>query len=264
MKPLTGKRIVITRARAQSSELVERIREQGGETIEFPVIRLAPIENSGDLDAVLARIDDYDWVVFTSVNGVKFFLQRANELGINLLEAQGIKIASVGVKTAEALSYAGLQTRVVPEVYQAEALVQVLSGKVKRGERILFPKADIARTVLPDGLRQLGLSVTEVAVYSNQISAEGVQSILYLLRDRKIDYITFTSSSTVTNFVKALGCQGMMPTEGLLKGVSMAYIGPKTAKTAMEWGLNVDILAEEATIDGLVQAIARHASGGIT
>jgi uroporphyrinogen III methyltransferase/synthase len=262
--PLVGKRIVITRARSQTSELIQLIQEQGGETIEFPVIRLTPVEDTRELDDVLGRIHEFDWIVWTSVNGVEFLLQRARELGVDLTEIQKVKIAAVGAKTAHALGSAGLQADVVPDVYHAEALILALEGRVNPGERVLFPKADIARTVLPDGLRKLGLSVTELVVYRNVISEEGVHEVLQLLGARQIDYITFTSSSTVTNLVQVLNHHSSESAEDLLQNVSLVYIGPQTAKTALDLGLQIDIMASTSTLSGLVEAILEHSGKATT
>lgn len=257
-KPLFGKRILVTRARSQASELVDRVDELGGEPVEFPVIRLqAPAKKEAlqALDDAIDRIPNYDWLLFTSVNGADFFFRRMAELGADIRRLAGVKLGAVGPKTAEALRQRGLIAEALPMQFQADALADALRPKVKAGERVLLPAADIARDTLPNALRSMGLDVDEVDVYENVLAMEGGEEALELLRQRSIHVITFTSSSTVINLLKALELLGEPDPLALLDGVSIACIGPVTAQTAREAGLTVTHMAENATIDGLIRSL---------
>jgi uroporphyrinogen III methyltransferase/synthase len=257
-KPLFGRRILVTRARSQASELVDRIDELGGEPVEFPVIQLrAPTrpEALARLDEALRSLPEYDWLLFTSVNGVDYFFRRMLELSLDIRRLAGIRIGAVGPKTAEALRQRGLIAEALPMQYQADALAAALQPLVAPGQRVLLPAADIAKDTLPKALKAMGLEVTEVDAYENVISLEGGEEALELLRQRAIHVVTFTSSSTVTNLLKALELLGEPEPLELLRGVDIACIGPVTAQTAREAGLVVTHLAKNATIDGLLQSL---------
>jgi len=251
-KPLFGKRVLVTRARAQASDLSCLIAELGGEPVEFPVIRLVSPRNPASLDAALDRLDAFDWVIFTSTNGVAFFFRRLRERGIDIRTMARARVAAVGPKTAEALEEKGLRVELLPQRFDGDALAAALAGKVKPGDRVLLPRADIARKALPEALRALGAEVTEADTYDNVIDARGAEEVAALLREKRIHVVTFTSSSTVRNFVEALKDHDV---PALLDGVTVACIGPLTARTAEALGLRVDAVAEEATIEGLVRAI---------
>jgi uroporphyrinogen III methyltransferase/synthase len=257
-KPLFGRRILVTRARSQASELVDRIDELGGEPVEFPVIQLrAPTrpEAVRELDAALRTLSSFDWVLFTSVNGVDYFFRRLIELSVDVRELAGVRIGAVGPKTAEALRQRGFIAEALPLQFQADALAAALQPLVQAGQRVLVPAADIAKDTLPNALREMELSVTEVDVYENVISLEGGEEALELLRQRAIHVVTFTSSSTVTNLLKALELLGEEQPLELLRGVQIACIGPVTAQTARDAGLAVTHLAANATIDGLLRSL---------
>ncbi len=250
-KPLFGKRILVTRARSQASELSEKIAELGGEPYEFPLVKMVPPSDAAPLDDALKQLTSFDWVMFTSTNGVAFFFKRLRELGIDIRTMSG-RIAAVGPKTAEALCEKGLTVEALPGEFHAEGLLDSLRDQVKPGERVLLPRADIARKTLPKELRALGLSVTEADTYDTIIDAENTVEIAELLAEKTIQVITFTSSSTVKNFVQAM--QGY-DLHALLEGVEIACIGPITANTAKELGLPVHVVAAEYTIQGLLDAL---------
>lgn len=250
-KPFFGKRILVTRARSQASELSEQIAELGGEPIEFPLVKMVPPQDSKPLDDALLQLDSFDWVMFTSANGVAFFFKRLRELGVDIRSMRA-KIAAVGPKTAAVLEEKGLTVEVLPGEFRAEGLLDTLQGQLKPGERVLLPRADIARETLPKALRELGLDVTEADTYDTLIDADNIAQTLELLQEGAIHIITFTSSSTVKNFVQAM--QGQELTQ-LLSGVKIACIGPITADTARALGLSVDWVATEYTIQGLLDAI---------
>ncbi|GAX90502.1 uroporphyrinogen-III C-methyltransferase [Effusibacillus lacus] len=253
-KPLFGKRVMITRARTQASELARLIEEQGGESYEFPVIRLVPPSDWGPVDHALHNLETFDWIVFTSVNGVEFFFGRMLEMEIDVRRIRG-KIASVGATTEEALRQRGLIADLIPQQFVGEALFEELASHVRSGQKVLLPRADIARKALPEALRQIGCKVVEVDVYENVPVFEHAQEALQMLSDGDIHAITFTSSSTVKNFVKILEGEDL---HSLLQRVTIASIGPITTETAEKMGLRVDVTAETHTIQGLVEALIAH------
>ncbi|BCJ85050.1 uroporphyrinogen-III C-methyltransferase [Effusibacillus dendaii] len=250
-KPLFGKRVLVTRARSQAGELASKIEQLGGEVYEFPVIRLAPPTDWQPVDQALSRLESFDWLIFTSVNGVEFFFGRMRETAIDIRRLRG-KIAAVGSVTEQALRQRGIIPDLMPDQFIADELLTVMQNKLRPGDRILLPTADIARKTLPDGLRQLGGEVTEIDVYQNQAVADDAEAVAEMLANGRIDVLTFTSSSTVKNFVKAMQGQDLPK---LLARVQVASIGPVTTETAAKLGVRVDVQAEPHTIDGLVEAI---------
>ncbi len=253
-KALFGKRVLVTRARSQSSELTELITTLGGEAIEFPVIRLVEPTRIELLDKALHNLPEYDWVIFTSANGVKHFFERLRTLKVDIRQMAKARIAAIGPKTAAALEEKGLIVEALPEEYKAEALVEHLRPLVQAEEKILLPRADIAREVLAVELDKMGCAVTEVDAYDTQIDATNAAEIVQMLEDGQINVITFTSSSTVRNFVQAIRSV-TADIKPLLSHTKIACIGPITVKTAESLDLEVDVMAEEYTIDGLVEAI---------
>ena len=237
-RPLLGRRVVVTRARAQASELAARLHELGADTIEVPVIEVRPAGDGGAaLRAAAARAGEYDWVVFTSANAVERFvplLRDARDLG-------AARVAAIGPGTAEALRRLALVADLVPEEFVAEALLDVFPPGPGR---VLLPRAAAARAVLPEGLRAKGWEVDVVEAYRTEPVPQSEER---LAAARRADAITFTSSSTVTNFVAAAGRDAVPPI--------VACIGPVTAETARSCGLVVDVVAAVHTIDGLVDAV---------
>ena len=153
-RPLAGKRIVVTRARSQASSLIQRIEKLGGEVIEFPTIEIQPPESYAALDNAIANIRTYDWLLFTSVNGVEQFLLRLQSLSKSMTELEGIKVGAIGPETAKRLEGAGIKNCVVPRQYQAEGMLEALSRQMMRGKRVLIPRAAKARDILPKTLRR--------------------------------------------------------------------------------------------------------------
>ncbi|WP_436243200.1 uroporphyrinogen-III C-methyltransferase [Paenibacillus sp. LjRoot56] len=257
-KPLFGKRVLVTRARSQASELVDLIDDLGGEPVEFPVIRLQPPsrqEARQALDLALERLQEFDWIVLTSANGVEFFFRRLRELGIDVRRMGNARIAAVGPKTAEALAERGIIADVLPAKYHGEGILDAIQGDLNAGQKVLLPTADLAREYLPSKLKELGLEVTEVDVYENVLTTDDGEEIIHLLQNQSIHIITFTSSSTVTNLLEALKQLGMEDPLSLLQGVEIAVIGPKTAETVLQAGLSITYTAEEATVASLVQSM---------
>ncbi|MEW9700157.1 uroporphyrinogen-III C-methyltransferase [Paenibacillus sp. SI8] len=260
-KPLFGRRVLVTRARSQASELVDLIDELGGEAVEFPVIRLQTPSRPDvlqKLDETLDRLQEFDWILLTSVNGVEFFFRRLREKRIDVRRMGNARIAAVGPKTAEALASYGILADVLPAKYQAEDMLEAIQAELKPGQKVLLPTADLAREYLPSKLAELGLQVTEVDVYENVLAIEDGEEVVSLLQNQGIHIITFTSSSTVTNLLEALRQLGVEDPLSLLQGAEIACIGPKTAETARQSGLSITYMAEEATVASLAESLSRR------
>lgn len=255
--PLAGKRIMVTRAKSQVRELVEKIEAFGGEAYAFPLLKMVPPDDKSLLDEAIFRLWTYDWIIFTSVNGVGFFLERMREVGVGIQAITG-QVAAVGPKTAAALEKEGLTVAAIPSDYVAEGLLASLHDLLKAGQRVLLPRADIARKALPHELARLGLDVTEVDVYHTVIDGQLAPEAAGRLQRKEIDGILFTSSSTVSHFVQAMA---PFAQEGWLDRVCIACIGPITAETARQSGLHVDVVAAEYTVDGLLDALIENLGG---
>lgn len=251
-KPLFGKRVLVTRSREQASALSEAIEEAGGEPLEFPAIRVVEPEDYGPLDRAISNLKAFDWVIFTSVNGVQAFYRRLRHHRKDVRELYQARLCAIGPKTGEALENYGLLVETVPEKYRAEEIIEALRDRIGAGTKILLPRADIARKVLPVALRQMGADVTEVTAYRTVAGGGDSARVREMLARGEIHLITFTSSSTVHNLVKMLNAPDL---QALLKNVVVACIGPVTAGTARELGLKVDVVAEEYTIEGLVMSL---------
>lgn len=253
-RPLFGKRVLVTRSRDQASGLSALLREQGAEPVEFPVIRIAPPESYDELDAALDRIDTYDWALFTSANGVRAVIDRLRDIGRDVRWLKGPRVGAIGPATAETIGCLGVRVDFTPSKFVAESVVEEFPED-PAGKRILIPRAKEAREVLPEKLREKGAQVDIVTSYRTVIEESCAPPIREMLQKGEIDIITFTSSSTVKNFVQLVG------RESVPEGVTIACIGPITAQMAEEHGLKPDIVAEEYTIEGLVRALRLEASG---
>jgi uroporphyrinogen III methyltransferase/synthase len=252
-KPLFGRRVAVTRTRAQASFLSGALRGLGAEVIETPTIEIAPPEDWGPLDGAVGRLADYDYLVFTSPNGVEKFWERLTVGGRDARALAGLTLAAIGPATAEALARRGLKTDVIPEKFVAEGLIAALANLDLKGKKILLPRAAAAREVLPDELRARGATVDVVPAYRTLPPADDSVARAFA---EKVDLVTFTSSSTVSNLARILGDD----LARRLQGVTVAAIGPITARTARELGLTVHIEAGVHTIDGLVAAIIDYYS----
>ncbi|MCY3739618.1 MAG: uroporphyrinogen-III synthase, partial [Candidatus Poribacteria bacterium] len=235
--------------RAQASEFADRLEANGAKVIQFPTIKIQPLERVD-----MPSLDKYDWVIFTSVNAVEIFYERLRENGKDVRAFGGIEICAVGPKTVEALNDIGIQPDFVPMHSRGSAIaaeIEDISGK-----KILLPRAKIATTDLPKGLRDRGAHVNDVPLYDTvKVASDGAKKrdeIEMDLLDGRIDLVTFTSSSTVNNFLE------MFPKhtpETLLADVQIAVIGPETQKAAIKQGIQVNVIAKKATIESLVEAI---------
>jgi uroporphyrinogen III methyltransferase/synthase len=247
-RPLAGRRIVITRARAQAAEFAVQLEALGAEVVEFPVIRIAPPPDPGPLRDAAARAGTFDWIVFTSANGVERFWYALQEQGCDARSLCGVRVCAIGPATAAELERRGVRPELVPDEFVAESAVQALlaAGPV-HGARILLPRAEVARAVLPDALRAAGARVEEVTAYTTVRDGAGAERVRAMLARGEVDAVTFTASSTVKNFVDLVGAD--------LGAARVASIGPVTSATARELGLAVDVEAAEYTTPGLARAL---------
>jgi uroporphyrinogen III methyltransferase / synthase len=259
-RPLFGRRILITRTREQASDLVARLEDLGAECVEWPTISLAPPDSWQDLDLELKRLADYQWLLFTSINAVKFFFNRLFAVGRDVRDLKGVRLAVVGTTTAEVLRTYGLVADLVPAEFTGEGLARALVAQGVRGSKILLPRALEAREILPRLLREAGAELRVVPVYQNTRPEGKTEQLRALFSEKKIDVVTFTSSSTVTNFLYMLNAAEPRELSLLLAGVRIAAIGPVTARTVEEAGLAVHIQPETFTISSLVDSILTHFS----
>ena len=251
-RPLFGRTIVVTRARAQASGLVERLADLGANCLEYPTIEVVPVEDQTPLDRAIQDMASYDWLVFTSVNGVKYFFERLFALGKDVRALHHVRTAVIGPATAERLRQHGLRSDIVPDSYRAESVIAAFAGEDVVGKRILLPRAAEARPILPEELRKMDARVDEIHIYHTRPVTEGASALVADLENGRVDMVTFTSSSTVNHFHQLLPADRQT---ALMQNVSTASIGPITTETAESLGLHVDVTADEYTIPGLCQAI---------
>ncbi|MBI5428187.1 MAG: uroporphyrinogen-III C-methyltransferase [Nitrospinae bacterium] len=249
--PLFGKTVVVTRAEEQAGPFVEILREKGADPLSFPVIQTFPPSDWGPLDTALDRLDQYHGAIFTSVNGVKYFMERLKAKDKDIRELKGVRLYAIGPKTGDAVRALGIRAVEVPEKFVAESLLESMGKENVAGKRFLLPRAEVARETLPDRLRELGATADVVPAYQTLPPDRLDERLADLLRDGAVDAVAFTASSTVKNFLGLLGPE-LRP---LLENVAMACIGPITARTAESLGLKVDVMPEEYTVEALADAI---------
>ncbi|MGN1038824.1 MAG: uroporphyrinogen-III C-methyltransferase [Mailhella sp.] len=250
-KPLFGRTVVVTRAREQASESAALLASKGARVIQFPTIKILPMPDYAELDEVLNNLSRYGWIVFTSVNGVRFFRERLEALELDARALASVKIAAIGPATAGAVKAMGIRPDLVPSSYIAESIAKAMLERGMEKERVLLPRAKEARDVLPRELTNAGAKVDVIAVYENVPSDDNREQVMAALEKGNLDCITFGSSSTVRNFLASI------PLEELKKypNVRFAAIGPVTANTMRELGISPDIQPEEYTIPAMVEAI---------
>lgn len=253
---LTGKRIVITRRREQAGGLREALKALGAEVVEIPTIEIRNPSSWEPLDQAIRRLAEFDYLLLTSVNGVLNFLARLRACGCDVNELAGLQVGAIGPATAVELAQAGVSVDFVPKEYRAEGLLETLSGHDLRGKVFLIPRAKVARDLVPRVLMERGARVEVVEAYETVTPSFPPGEIDRLLTPRP-HAITFTSSSTVSNFAQLLG-EDRLP--AALSGVVIASIGPVTSDVARRLGLKVSVEARESTIQGLVQAIQQYFS----
>ncbi|MDA8083082.1 MAG: uroporphyrinogen-III C-methyltransferase [Nitrospiraceae bacterium] len=250
-KPMFGQRILVTREHSEGFDLLE---EEGAEVVLFPTVEVVPPADWNELDACLDRISTYDWLVFTSANGVKYFFGRMIEKEIDIRELKGIRLCAIGPKTALEMKKYGVKVDLVPEEFRAEGLIEVFTkgrGKTLEGIRILLPRAEKAREIFPEKVRELG-GVIDVPVTYRAVRPEHHgKRLRRFLKEGRVTLITFTSAATFHNFREIMGEDA----DEMLSRVAIAVIGPVTARAVEKAGLRVSIMPKEATVEALVAAV---------
>ena len=260
--PLEGWRILVSRAKEQAGALSAGLREAGAEVFEIPFIEIRTPRSFKCMDESLKLVAEYEWLILTSVNGVHSMFERLARLNIAKRSLTHLKIVAIGPATRAAIEKEGLKVTVMPREYVAESIVDSLKDKV-RGKRVLLCRAKIARDVIPRELRRMGAFLDVVEAYETVVPQSSRVALRALLRDpsRRPHVITFTSSSTVKNYVALLGIRSGK--SRLVEGVLNASIGPVTSQTLRQYELTVDVQATEFTVPGLVRALMRRAEEGM-
>jgi uroporphyrinogen III methyltransferase / synthase len=254
-RPLEGRTIVITRARAQAQRFAQLLEAAGARVLQAPTIVIEPPASWELLDTALGALDSFTWVVFTSVNGVAMVDRRLSARGLAWAAITRKRVAAIGPATAEALAEHGVRVELVPTEYRAEALVEALRRLVGPADRVLLPRAKETRDVLVVELRRLGVTVTEVPAYQTRRIEDGVVRLREALASGSVDAVTFTSSSTARNFAEQFSDSERSAWRGR---IAVASIGPITAATAAEYGLSTDVMPSEYTIPALARALADY------
>lgn len=257
-RPLRGVRVLVGRARHQASALSSGLRELGADVLEVPFIEIRKPRSYKPLDTALKHLDQYDWLILTSVNGVEAFWDRMRKVGLTKRHLRHLKLAAIGPSTQRAIEKHGVKVDVVPGEYVAESVVESLKKQVT-GKRVLLARARVARDVIPRELRRLGADVDVVEAYETVVPEASRRRLQSTVRDpkRRPNVITFTSSSTAKNFLALLSGDGLRKRQRMaqLEGTKFASIGPVTSSTLRELGLPVHIEAKQYTIPGLIQGI---------
>ncbi len=253
--PLFGRTVLVTRASEQAGEFTEILEEKGAIPYLYPTIRTAPPRDWKPLDQGIKRLSAYDWAIFTSVNGVKFFFERLTKLGKDLRELKGLRICAIGPRTAEAIEALNIRVDLTPSVYRAEAIIDALGRRGIKGKRFILPRALKAREILPETIRKLGGTIDVLPAYRTVRPRKNAAEMREKVFAGEIDVLTFTSSSTVTNFMRFFKKN---EAKVINQNSRIACIGPITAATAEKKGLRVDIMPEDYTIPALARAIEEY------
>jgi len=249
-KPLFGKGVVITRPEEQSREFAALLRDAGARPVFFPTIKIVPPECYDALDGAIENIDTYNWIIFTSANGVKYFFERLRQQARDIRDLKGVKLCTIGPATAAAVERMGIKVDLVPDRFISEGVVTAFEGMSLSGQRVLIPRAEVARDIIPAGLTRLGACVDVVTAYKTVSSGRDRAELLDLIARGKVDVLTFTSPSTVTNFITIMGAEWTTPED-----LKIACIGPVTEAAANTAGMRTDIVQGPYVIAGLVEAI---------
>lgn len=249
-KPLFGKSIMVTRSRTQSSSLVEKIADLGGNPIEIPTIKIEKIENNTELENEIKNIKGYTYLVLTSKNGVDIFFDKLDEMGLDSRYLSNLKVCAIGSATAKAIKTRGINADIVPKKFVAEYLYEELKPVLNESDKVLMPRAKNARDFLVNKISEI-CEVKEVHTYETVVDASKQEEVLDILNQGDINYITFASSSTVSNFVEIIGNENLHK----LENIKVISIGPVTSATAKELNINVYKESEEATIDSMINTI---------
>lgn len=259
-RPLFGRRIVVTRAREQASGFLAELTLLGAECFEFPTIEVVPPRSWEPLDRAINSLENYNWLLFTSVNGVKYFLKRLETLGKDVRDLKGLKIGAIGPKTAATWNRFGIKPDLVPSEYRAEAVVECFREQADINElKILLPRAEKAREILPEELKKMGANIDVVTAYQTIKPEHDTGQIRDMFEQGAIDMVTFTSSSTVENFVAMFESEENSLHQWMAN-VAVACIGPITANTAREKGFSSDLMPAEYTIEAFTDSIVEYFS----
>ncbi|MFD2116491.1 uroporphyrinogen-III synthase [Paenibacillus yanchengensis] len=260
-RPLAGKGIVVTRARAQASTFIEQLESLGAKVFPLPVIAVRKTVDQhviAEIKTALQSASSYDWLIFTSVNGVHFFMEWLAEYEIGLDTFARAQIAAVGPKTAEQLEKYQLQVERLPKRYDAEGLLELLDPYIAPGAKVLLARGNLARAVLPSTLLAKGISATEIHVYETIAETTEITTFLDKMNCNEVDIVTFASSSAVHHFMAALQRFSIVSLPELLQSMVLASIGPLTSETIRSYGLVVHIEAAQATMDHLLYDIMEY------
>lgn len=260
-RPLFGKKIIVTRTREQASELVAGLEEYGANCLEFSTINIKPVDSYEILDGELERLNEYHWILFTSLNGVKYFFERLYAKGMDARDLKGPALAAVGKSTADLLLKYGVNADLIPSTFTGEGLAESLLDQGVEGRNILIPRALHGREILPETLRGAGAQVTVAPVYQNCPAEADKELLRAELEEGAVDMITFTSSSTVRNLLAMIDVGSQEELKKLLTGVKIAAIGPITGKTVTDSGLRVDVQPSKHTIPEMISAIVDYYLG---
>ena len=255
-RPLFGTTVLVTRPREQAGEFADLLAGYGARVLTMSTIAIVPPVDWRPLDRAIGDLARYDWVIFTSVNGVRFFFERLRALGRDARALGRARFGAIGPRTAEALAGQGFKADVVPDEYQAEGVLEAFKKEDVKGVRILIPRAEVARDLLPEELRARGADVTVAVAYRTVRPEADGKALKEQLRRREVGVVTFTSSSSVRNYVELFADQAEASV--LTANAVVACIGPITAETAESCGLKVGIRSKENTIPALAEAIVSH------
>jgi uroporphyrinogen III methyltransferase/synthase len=248
MKPLEGKRILITRPIDGAGEMADYIKKEGGEPVIIPTIELIRIR-SPEIEKTIKNLKKYDWLIFTSANGVDFFFEILLENKIDLRKLSHLKIGVIGEKTAESLEKRGIFPDLLPKRFVAESIVEEFKKIQIKGKKVLIPRAEVAREVLPEQLKNMGANVHVLPIYRT-VKPGGLKKKIYEELKKGVDMVVFTSSSTVKNFMEVKGIKRFL-------NLPVAVIGPVTAETLMRYGLKPSVMPKKYTAKSLVKEIAK-------
>lgn len=256
--PLQGCRVLVTRAAEQAAGFSGQLRQRGAVVVECPTISLVPPASWVPVDEALKSLASFDWLILTSVNGVRFFFDRMQELGLGFQLLSRCNVCAVGPKTAEAVEQLGILPGLIPDQFTGEGVVAVFQQIDLQGKRVLFPKADGARDLIPQQLREMGAVVVDPVVYRNLMPDQLPEQAQQALEQHQLDVAVFSAPSTVRNLAALTG--GAERLQQLLSGVGVASIGPVTTRACRQLGIKVGIEPAEATLDDLLQAMEAYFS----
>jgi uroporphyrinogen III methyltransferase / synthase len=256
-RPLFGRSIMVTRGADQAGEFSSKLERLGARVYACPTIEIKAPLSYHELDEAIERLDSFNWIVFTSFNAVKYFFGRLRDHELDSRALGRCRVCAVGPKTAAALTAFGIHADLVPTDYKAEGVVSAFAAMDITGKKILFPRGDRARDVVPDELSRMGAQVVAPVAYANETPEEIPAEALRALEERQLDCITFTSSSTVQNLARILGENRFLH---LMEGVKVASIGPITSKSCRDLGLEVHMEPAEYTLDALAAELISHFS----